>query len=527
MVSLIDDFETLDIPPWINPGGKISSVGGLLQSTGVGGYLLHTRDSTLLVDLTQGALTTVDFGVAHGYIAGDTWWIQIVGETADPAYNGPFLATFLAANTATIPLNSGALPAPNDDGAVYYNKKTGGLDGAIQDIGFNVVPTVAAELDEDTLPAQPAATLWGRYRVNGATAATQVGYGLQVFTSSTQGQTVIRLVKLNRDNGSIIVLASTQDGNRIRLRIGPDDTGFQVAQMFRLTIEDLARNPGGQVDGVRLRAYVNRDDLGDVALEWIDRGGGQSPTHLNAGTWAIFLETVSLDFIDAFSGSDAFVAPDFGVGVLNFHTKAEMRTLVKNAAGRGAATNLDDTNVDQVIYDSFVEYMEFLGDAALWAIHLEHFTLAVDGDNLVSLPIDIGHVYEVYDTTTDRPVRWHTVDEGFPNTRIAIYDLPSGTDYLVKYRERLSMPVADADPMQVPKEHDEPVRIGALLRLLDSRRDPNYHTAIATRLDRLMRHKMSAMQRQKRMERPHITIDAGGTTPTMLLGGVRQRRGPF
>jgi hypothetical protein len=527
MTVYSEDWFNLPETQWVQADNAepFSASGGLLVTSVQQSYIgaVLTPFSGFAVT-SVATLTEIDLGVPHGYPVSEFFQVRIYNNsTTGPSINGSHTALAISANAFTIAVDTSSAVIVND-GFVYMNPKGGGLSLASeQEIQGTFLASSIVKLGGASVSY---GILWGRMSPNVAPLTSlTAGYGCQLEWTETDGTRTLRLLKLVAP-GVFIVLASTDDAHLVRMLLQPDGTDFEIAQFVRFTITDEPL-VGGQPRGVRLRAWVNSDDDAGPAIEWVDRGGGAAPLHDDGGTWAITLGDPSCK-MDAFEATDSYQVPDHGTGVKLYRTKAETRALVKAEVSRGTPTNLDDARVDQAVEEGIAEFLNDLGDSATFRRRLDNFTLGVSDDLLVTLPSKVEQVYEIYDTQSKRPVRWHKVDDGVEGEiRVYIADEPGGASYLVEYAARWSATMEDDDEIPIPKRHDEGARVAAMWRLVDNRRDREYRQTLLDRYNRLVRKTIGHFQKLKRAEKPHLTIDAGTASPGGLIGGIVKRRGPF
>jgi len=524
MTTYTDSFASLVTPPWVKVivagGTDITTLStGLVYSTGAANYLAYALDSTAISSITAGSPTIIDLGTPHGYGAGEQFAVAISGATAGTGLwalvNDHHIATRTGANTFTIPVDTTAATwAAN--GTAYYNKKTTLLTDAQQDISALVTANAYA--------ASSYVTLWARFDVRGGPlTALRAGYGVQLEWTAV-GAPTCRILKVDPVDGTFHILSSTTE---LTFYKNPVDTELEVTQLLRMvTLDEPVK--GGSVEAVRIRVYVNEDDEGHPTMEYIDRGAGDAPIHRAAGTWALGFGGASTVLADSFDGSTTYVLPTFGAGREGHRTLSALRSSMTIEMARGSSTNLDSDELNIHLNDAVVDVLDFLGDAATWLWHIETQTLTADSEKLVTMKYDVDVVDAVWEAVSKSPVRWNLVVSDAASGRRKLYleDEPGGRSYTVRYREKWQPMVNDTDTCPVPQRFDELVRLNALMRLADARRDPDYSRTIMERYYRRRREVMSFLQRVKRMEHPRLTVNVSEES-TSRIGAAWQLRGPY
>lgn len=523
MTVYSEDFtETLDDDTWVqsNVAEPIFALGGLLRTSTQSDYIGTISYTVANPIITIGVLTTVDLGVPHNYGIGEQWLVRIKDNTTAPSINGSHVATANGANSFLIAIDT-SLGAGVNDGLVIFNRKATDLLGGPQELQATVIASAV------TSPVATWAILWARLDERlGPVTAIRAGYGCQYEWTDTETRTM-RFLKIDPATGLFRILVETTDQTAMVPILGPDGTDLNVSQLVRFTVTD-EELVGREPRAVRLRAWLNNDAHAGPALEWIDRGGGGPPGHYGGGAWGLTLGDPSVA-IDSFEAQDTYELPDFGTGISRFRTKTEFRDMIKDELSRGAPTNLDDDRVDQAAEDGITEYLEDLGDSALFLRRLVELNLQSDDNNLLTLiPNLYEHIFEIYDVQSKLPARWHRVGENDNGQiLIAFHDAPISQNYILDAKIRWHAVMEDTGYIPIPKEHDEPARVAAMWRLVDSRRDREFRESLIQRYTRLAKKKIGRFQKMKRAEKPHITVSTGESAMGGLLGGIVQRRGPF
>ena len=504
MTDFVDEFEAISSSYWLQQSvaatGDLSIDEDTLLTTATAGAQL--RRPVTSYDLS--AIETVsdnplDFDIATdtGLSAGEKMWCYLSGLNDGGSgtwTDGTYQVTALSGTRFTI---------QNPDGTDYD-----GSAGAWVLAGSVIFPTdltsgnegqrAGAVVHATAEASGNRAVLWSRMsRLEPAVA----GYGVSLEWGASGART-LSILKLNESTGSEETLTSLSVTSRMNSVGGSD---LNQSQFLSIAVTDIVDGENAtESAGTLIRAWLNADADGDVALEHRDR---DRLVHRDAGGFAIELGATSV-YCDQWMDEIPYVSADYGEHEHNNRTLSELRSALNVRLAQGNTSNLSEALLNQTINEAIYEILGELGDNAHFLRKSRAMTLTIDGDKLVTMPYDVDRVDAIFNASSHIPSGWHLVGyDDYGRQQIYMQDQPSGRSYDVIFWQRVEPLDEDTDECCIPRRWDDVILSCAALRIAgEGERDKAHGETLYRRYRTDLGRLMKDMNRQRRGEDRKIRV---------------------
>lgn len=292
-----------------------------------------------------------------------------------------------------------------------------------------------------------------------------------------------------------------------------DRGALGVPQEIRLVV-----NP--RPEGLRVRAYVNSEDDDAPTLQAVARSNWTAPANAlafgyqyarfmgaqGAKTLAL-LEFVGRDWSHD-SRADLGERSNDDARFSDWPTLGEVRRRVAIKLERSLNTSIAADILNLEIGYAYDEILNTVGDQAWFRRRIETVTLTTDNDGYATMPAYVERVLDLERSGRLGKLPWafsHLNESGRVVVRIGTTFASSSTSVLMTYVARPTRASRDDDKIAFPDNHIELLVTGAVLRLAENDRSPQFTGTQQARFNRLMGDLMRDMGRQGDLARAVFT----------------------